>query len=194
MTAADQSSTNAKRSARERLLDAAAELFYAHGVTNVGIDAIIERAGVAKMSLYNHFKSKDALIAATLERRDEEWFAWLDAAIARHTPPRGMRTLAFFDALGEWFAQPDFRGCPFINAQTEVADVRHPAQVPCERHTERMRATLERVAREDGRADAEPISRDLLLLVEGAVTLAAATRSVEPAKRAKRIAAAMLAE
>src|SRR6184192_4268393 len=106
-------------SARERLLAAASELFYAEGIHTVGIDRVIERAGVAKASLYNTFGSKDELIRAYLEARHEVLQKRVAQAIARHDTPRA-RILAIFDLLGELFAAPGFRGCAFLKVSAEV--------------------------------------------------------------------------
>src|SRR5271156_2335603 len=105
--------TDTKQSARERLLTAANELFYAEGVQTVGIDRVIEHAGVAKASLYNTFGSKENLVQAYLEARHQTTVDILRRAIDRHSDPR-QRLLAVFDAQAELFAEPSFRGCAFI--------------------------------------------------------------------------------
>src|SRR5258707_4389835 len=104
-----------RRSARERLLDAADELFYYGGVQSVGIDRIIEHAGVAKASLYSTFGSKEELVRAYLESRHAGTMARLTRAAEEHTDPRA-RLLAVFEAQGELFSEPDFRGCAFVAA------------------------------------------------------------------------------
>jgi AcrR family transcriptional regulator len=187
-----RSNQRKREPARDRILDAAAELFYAHGVNSVGIDAVIERAGVAKMSLYNHFASKDELVAATLERIDDEWFDWLEMTVDRLARRPEDRPLAFFDALYEWFGSPGFRGCPFLNVQAEVADASHPARGSCRTHTERLREFIRSQLRLAGAASADERVEDLLMLTEGAVTLAVATGDREAANRAKRIAQQIL--
>jgi AcrR family transcriptional regulator len=106
-------------SARERLLAAAHELFYAEGVQTVGVDRVIERAGVAKASLYNVFGSKEELVRAYLVQRHEQTMDGLRAAVARHVDPR-RRLLAVFDAQAELFARPGFRGCAFASACAEA--------------------------------------------------------------------------
>src|ERR1700749_3523964 len=105
--------------ARPRLLAAANELFYAEGVQTVGIDRVVERAGVAKASLYNTFGSKENLVRAYLEARHEATLARLRRAIDDHTDPR-QRLLAVFDVQAELFAEPDFRGCAFVTASAEA--------------------------------------------------------------------------
>src|SRR5690554_8178012 len=102
-------SDNGTPSAAERLLDVASRLFYTRGVPNVGINEIIARAGVARMTLYHHFPSKDDLVKAVLERRREERAAWLARADAAAEAPPG-RGLAVFDLLEEWLQAPDYRG------------------------------------------------------------------------------------
>jgi AcrR family transcriptional regulator len=111
---------SAKRpSASRRLLDAAGELFYAEGVQSVGIDRIIEQAGVAKASLYNTFGSKEALVRAYLEEQHARTMGRLTAAIASAGTPKE-RILAVFAAQAELFAEPDFRGCAFVAAASEA--------------------------------------------------------------------------
>src|SRR5580698_11114603 len=104
--------STAKPSARERLLAAANELFYREGVHTVGIDRVIERAGVAKASLYNTFGSKDELVRAYLDGRHAEMAGRITRALGRYDTPRD-RLLGVFEAQGEVFAQPGFRGCAF---------------------------------------------------------------------------------
>ena len=116
-TATAQPGTRA--SARERLLAAANELFYAEGVQTVGIDRIIDRAGVARGSLYNVFGSKEELVAAYLASRHEGTTSRLTAAVDRFDDPR-QKILAVFDAQAQLFEQPDFNGCAFIAASTEA--------------------------------------------------------------------------
>ena len=111
--------TAPRASARERLLAAANELFYTEGVQTVGIDRIIERAGVAKASLYNLFGSKEELEAAYLASRHEDTTRRLSEAISKINDPR-LKILAIFDSQAKLFKDPDFRGCAFIAASTEA--------------------------------------------------------------------------
>src|SRR6201995_4056144 len=108
----DQSRDNAEDSGRERLSRAAYELFSREGVRSVGVDAVIERAGTAKMTLYRNFPSKDDLILDFLRRREESWMrGWLVAEIQRRGETPQEQLLAVFDVLADWFSQPDFAGC-----------------------------------------------------------------------------------
>ncbi len=158
--------------ARERLLDAALALFYEQGIHGVGIDAIIARAGVAKMSLYNHFASKDELVIAFLHRMFDEWFPWFSSGaeerIANGTSPID----ALFEQLRAWMQRDDFRGCPFVNSACQVYGAGNPVRVVCDAQIERLRAWIETIARRQHIADPPSASRQLLLLVEGAIVRA----------------------
>jgi AcrR family transcriptional regulator len=155
-----------RASARERLLAAANELFYAEGVQTVGIDRIIERADVAKGSLYNVFGSKEALVAAYLASRHNGTTGRLTAAIERVDDPR-QKILAVFEAQAQLFEQPDFKGCAFIAASTEA----RPGGL-VENAADRFRAWIRGMftdlARSAGAADPVGLGRQLHLLYDGA--------------------------
>jgi AcrR family transcriptional regulator len=109
--------------ARDRILFTAHDLFYRDGVRATGIDRIIAEAGVAKLTFYRHFASKDLLITAFLEYRHERWMAWFTVALARHGAKPGGGFLPLIDVMDEWFREPLFRGCAFINAVAEMGAV-----------------------------------------------------------------------
>jgi AcrR family transcriptional regulator len=179
-----------RRPARERLLEAANDLFYNEGTQTVGIDRIIERAGVAKASLYNTFGSKEELVKAYLQSRHARTTERLNAAVDRHTDPVE-RLLAVFDAQGETFAQPDFRGCAFISASAEA-----PAGGLVERAADEyrhdVRALLIRLAREAGARDPSTVAHQLHLLYDGAGINAWMDRDPSAAVAARAAAAALL--
>ena len=116
----------------------------------MGVDRVVAEAGVAKATLYRHFRSKDELVVAFLRRRDGRWRDWLRSAVERLAPRPADRPLAVFDALGEWFASDDFRGCAFINAAAEIADPDHPARAAVEDHERLLGADLEDILRMPG--------------------------------------------
>jgi len=179
-----------RASARERLLAAANELFYAEGVNSVGIDQVIKQAGVAKASLYNTFGSKEELVKAYLQSRHARTTERLNAAVDRHTDPVE-RLLAVFDAQGETFAQPDFRGCAFISASAEA-----PAGGLVERaaddYRHDVRALLVRLAREAGAPDPATLAHQLHLLYDGAGINAWMDHDPAAAGAASAAAAALL--
>jgi AcrR family transcriptional regulator len=175
---------------RERILDVAGDLFYREGVQAVGVDAIIANADVARMSFYRHFKSKDGLVVACVERRDERIRTWFEAQVNRLAPSANDRPLAVFDALALRIAAERYRGCGFINTMTEMADRANSAHRAAAAHKERFEAYLARLLREAGLP--EEHAPDLMQLFDGAVVTAVREGTAAPALRARRIAALLL--
>jgi AcrR family transcriptional regulator len=167
ITSATTSATVKPRSARQRLLEAADQLFYDEGVHTVGIDRVIERAGVAKASLYNTFGSKEELIQAYLDGRHTRTTARLRAAVEQHSDPVA-RVYAVFDAQAEILAQPNFRGCAFISASAEA-----PPGGAIEHAADSYRADLRELftglAADTGAIDPATLGRQLHLVYDGAI-------------------------
>ena len=114
--------------ARDRIVDTAYDLFSRHGIRAVGVDRIVAESGVAKMSLYRHFGSKDDLVLAFLQERERRWTnEWLRAEVERRGATPAQRMLAIFDVFGEWFSIEDFEGCSFINVLLEFDDRTNPS-------------------------------------------------------------------
>ena len=180
-------SDGSRPSPYERLLDAASRLFYARGVANVGINEIIARAQVARMTLYHHFPSKDALLQGVLERRAAERRTWLHGADARAETPEG-RLLAVFDLVREWVESPDYRGCPFINATIELGGKLDPARPLARDHKDEVRAYLQELAIQAGLEAPEDLAHRLLLLIDGAAVDALVYGTAEPAWHARQAA------
>lgn len=181
---------------REHLVRTALELFYRDGFHATGIDAILAESGVAKMTLYKHFKTKEELILAALARRDELWMAWFVAAVESRASDARLRLLAIFDALNAWFlgteAPGKFRGCAFINSAAEYADVSHPIHRLASEHKVKMQSQIAVWTRAAGVADAELLASQLTLLAEGAITLAHVTNNPNAAETARQIAERLL--
>jgi AcrR family transcriptional regulator len=157
--------TTAKPSPRERLLDAAMELFYAEGVQSVGIDRVVERAGVAKASLYGTFGSKEGLVLAYLERRHDMVIGRIHSRIAEAEEPVE-RLLAVFDAQADLFRRPDYRGCAFAAASAEAtADGQVAAATVAYR--KEVRGLFVELAGEAGVADPELLADQLRLVYDG---------------------------
>jgi AcrR family transcriptional regulator len=125
--------------ARDRILAAANELFYWQGIRAIGIDTVIEKAGVAKMSLYRAFPSKDDLVAAYLEDLNRRYWIWWDEVTGRHPGDPRAQLLAVFQALGKFTRGPAYRGCAFINAAVEFHDRSHPGHAVAESHKREVR-------------------------------------------------------
>jgi len=158
--------TEHRASARDRLLDAANELFYAEGVQTVGIDRIIERAGVAKASLYNLFGSKEELVAAYLASRHDRTTSRLTEAIQSVDDPR-QKILAVFEAQAQQYEQPDFNGCAFIAASTEARSGGLVEQAANEFRAW-IRAMFTDLAERAGAPDPVSLGRQLHLIYDGA--------------------------
>jgi AcrR family transcriptional regulator len=191
------------RSPRDKLIQAALELFNDQGFRATGINAILERAGVAKMSLYNNFQSKEDLIAQALRERDAQWMDWFAASIERlaFKGPRAPRTgpkaaaarlLAVFDVLEEWFDERDFNGCGFMRASGEFPDPGDPVHQVALEHKTRIEHALTHFAREAGAKDPESIGRTLFVIASGAIAAAQMTATSAPARDAKAAARAVM--
>jgi AcrR family transcriptional regulator len=179
-----------RRSARDRLLDAANELFYNEGVQTVGVDRIIERAGVAKASLYNTFGSKEELVLAYLKSRHARTTQRLTDAVEKHAVPAD-RLLAVFDAQAEIFAQPGFRGCAFVSASAESppGGLVHRA---ADEYRHDIRSLFVRLAEEAGAPDPTALGHQLHLIYDGAGIGARMDRDPSAALRARAAAASLL--
>jgi AcrR family transcriptional regulator len=161
------------RDARERLLTAAYELFSREGVQAVGVDAIIERSGVARQTMYRHFGSKQDLVLAFLERREAVWtVGWLQAESARRASDPGQRLLAIFDVFDEWFRRPDFEGCSFINVLLEYPNPSHPLHQACADYLASIRGFLKGLAQQAGVRDPEAFARQWHILMKGSIVAA----------------------
>ena len=180
----------ARPSARERLLAAANELFYDEGVHSVGIDRIIEQAGVAKASLYNTFGSKDELIRAYLEARHANLAARITRSLERYDTPRE-RLLGVFEAQGELFTEPDYHGCAFVRASAES----HPGDLveqAADAYRGWVRALFADLAEQAGVPDPQALARQLHLLYDGSGLSARMDRDPSSAAAARAAAAALL--
>src|SRR4029078_12081619 len=162
-------STRETSEARRRILETAARLFYQDGIRAVGIDRIIAEAGVAKMSLYKHFPSKDDLILAVLRHREESVLEFFRSAMERHGKKAKTPLRAFFAALKDFFESPGFRGCPFQNAAVELADPAHPGTEFVRGHKQRFRQVLQGLVEEMVDKAAAKVAPAVAILVEGAL-------------------------
>lgn len=179
-------------SRRDQLIDTALDLFNRNGYHATGIDRILAESGVAKMTLYNHFGSKDGLIQAALARRDTRWRAWFRDAVARRAEtPRG-RLLAVFDALDEWFAQPDFHGCMFIRAAGEYAALDDPIHAGAAAHQRLVLAELRDLAAAAGIRRPARLAREMMLLALGAMIATQVNGPIGAGQAAKRAAAILI--
>lgn len=187
---ADPKAAPTRLSARERLLAAADELFYENGINLVGIDRLIERAGVAKASLYDSFGSKEELIRCYLQARSERRQARIRERMAQFQAPRD-KILSVFDLLGETVAQSNYRGCAFQRAGAE-AGTGSSIKGTCDASRAWIRREFNELARAAGARDPEHLSRQLVLLYDGAAATAHMDRDLEAPLAARALAERLL--
>lgn len=159
----------AKVSTRERILEAATGLFYAQGLRAVSADKIIELAGITKVTFYRHFRTKDDLIVAYLERQAERERTDVAATLAQAGGDPGEAIRLFAESVGAASCAPGFRGCPFINAAAEYADPDHPVRQTVAAHRHWFKTVLEEMITPLGLTEPESIADQLVLLRDGAM-------------------------
>jgi AcrR family transcriptional regulator len=178
----------ARQPARQRILDTAYDLFSRRGLRGVGVDEVIERAGVAKATLYRHFPSKDHLALAFLQEREQLWtLGWVEAEARKRGSTPEEQLLAIFDLFDEWFHREDFEACSFINVLLELNSRTHPVGNACVAHLENIRAVLRTLAEEAGIEDTDGFARTFHILMKGSI-VSAAEGDADAAKRAQAVA------
>jgi len=185
----ETTTTVPRASARERLLASADVLFYEHGINRVGIDRVIEHAGVAKASLYDCFGSKEELIRAYLKRRGDKRQALLSEGIARQKTPRD-KILSMFDTLAQVVSRPEYRGCVFQRASAEAIDGSLKSTYDELRGW--VRSQFTELAREAKSANPELLGQQLVLLYDGAAATAHLDSDKSAPQAAREIAAKLL--
>jgi AcrR family transcriptional regulator len=175
-----------------RIADQAAELFHVHGITATGVEALSRAAGISKRTLYERFGSKDGLIAAAFAVRDEPVFELYTGAVERRGAPPADQLKELFGELEAVIRSPDFRGCPFTSATSELCDEDHPAHPVIRRHKERLRRWMRGRARAAGAADPAKLSRQLMVVFDGAMVQCLVQRSARPAREAREVAEGLI--
>jgi AcrR family transcriptional regulator len=179
--------SQAQPGARDRILAAAYELFASRGIRDVGVDEVIERAGVAKASLYRHFPSKDDLVIAFLGLREERWtLEWVVAEARRRGTTPEEQLLAIFGLFDEWFHREDFEACSFVNVLLEMGPA-HPAGRASVQHLANIRSIVRTLAEESGLRDPESFARSCHILMKGSI-VSAVEGDAEAAQRARSMA------
>lgn len=153
---------------RDRILATASDLFYRRGVRAVGVDLVVEKAGVAKTSLYRHFRTKDDLIAAFLRREDEDFWACWDRAAQGHETDARAELEAQLEWIGDRVGRPGYRGCPQINVAAEFPDIDHPARAVAVAHKRELRRRLKDIADRLHAKHPDDLALKLSLLINGA--------------------------
>ena len=176
-----------KPGARERILEAAYDLFAHHGIQAIGVDEIIRRAGVAKATFYNQFTSKNELVLEFLNLREQRWtLAWIEGEATRRAATAEAQLLTIFDLFDEWFHREDFEADSFVNVLLELGAT-HPAGKASIEHIEKVRAIITKLAEEAGLRATESFTRSWHILMKGSIVCAAAG-DADAAKRAQAMA------
>lgn len=183
-----------RRSTGDRLLRSAADAFYEEGINATGVDALVERSGVSKPTLYAHFGSKRELLAAVLQRRHEERRAQLERYLATRGGSPRERLLAVFDWVAGMHQDDAWRGCPFLNAAAELPSPDEPARAVISAHKRWMRHVLRDLAAAAGEPAPDELAGELQLLLEGAHARMLVDGDQQAAGRARRVAERLLTE
>jgi len=176
----------------ERILNAACELFYREGIQAVGIQRVIDEAGIAKASLYAHFETKDALVAACLARRAAGWRSLVTERISVGRPDARAKILRLFDVLVEWIEGPDFCGCPFQKATGELSAPGHPARDVITAHRAWLHALMVSLVREAGARPPDRVAGALIVILDGAAATGLVDGATGPARHARWAAVQIL--
>lgn len=177
---------------RAELIRKSLDLFYRNGFHATGMDLVAAETGVSKTSIYKHFRSKEELILAVLQLRDEDFRGWLYSRLeALADTPRG-QLAALFDALEEWFKQPGFQGCMFIKASAEYQSIQDPINMQSAEHIRLLQVHFTDLAARAGAREPEKLARQLMILKEGAVVLAVMGHRSAPAQDAREAALVLI--
>lgn len=175
-------------SKREQIITEALKLFYQNGFNATGIDRIISEAGVSKKTLYNHFRSKEELVLATLRKRDELFRNNLMREVERLADTPTEKILAIFDVIGNWFHEKNFSGCMFINASAEFSKADNPSHMLCAEHKRLVTEYIKELSVQAKMKEPGKLAKQLNLLIEGAIVTAHVEGDKSAAVRAKEIA------
>ena len=156
---------------RDIILDVTEKLIYRHGIAAPGMDLLVKTAGVSRKSIYRYFANKDELVVAALQRRDERWMQWLRSEVER-SDDSGERLLGLLSALKRWFGSADFRGCAFINTSGETGDAQNPGRLLAKAHKRKLFEYALELCQAHGTPDPEQQAAQLLILIDGAITVA----------------------
>jgi len=157
-----------RESAREKILETAGELFYEHGFRAIGVDTIVEQSGVAKMTLYRHFPSKDDLIAAYLQDSHDSSVAWIESLIVPYAEEARAAIIAIFEGVAQQASQDVCYGCTFVAAASEFPEHTHPAHQIALSYKYKMLEILQRLTEQAGAANPTQLAQQLFLLMDGA--------------------------
>lgn len=168
--------SNSNELTRDIILDVTEKLIYKSGIAATGMDLLVKTAGVSRKSIYRYFTNKDELVVAALQRRDQRWMHWFQSEVDKAETP-AERLLAMFSVLAGWFASENFRGCAFINTSGETGDPQDPVRQVAREHKQKLLDYVfglckEHAAKAHGVVDPRELAAQLLILIDGAITVA----------------------
>ena len=176
---------------RDIILDVTEKLIYKSGIAATSMDLLVKTAGVSRKSIYRYFADKDALVVAALQRRDVRWMHWFTHAVDQAETPID-RLLNLFTVLKGWFDSEGFRGCAFINTSGETGDPQDPVRLVAKEHKQKLLDYVCELCTEHGATDPERQARELLILIDGAITLALVMGDLSAADNAQCMARKLL--
>jgi AcrR family transcriptional regulator len=156
---------------RDIILDVTEKLIYKSGIAATGMDLLVKTAGVSRKSIYRYFANKEELVVAALQRRDQRWMHWYRTEVGKARTPAD-RLLNLFSVLKSWFDSEGFRGCAFINTSGETGDPQGPVRRVAKDHKQKLLDYVCELCTEYGAEDPQRLARQLLILIDGAITLA----------------------
>ncbi|KOP27301.1 transcriptional regulator [Hapalosiphon sp. MRB220] len=177
---------------RVHILTTASELFYRKGIQHVGVNEVIAASDVAKRTFYKYFPSKDQLIVEVMHYQYDQWLSWFKEAVATRGTNAKEQLLETFNILEEWYLNPNFRGCPFLNAVFELADTEHPAHQVSVMLRQAIRIHIIELAKEAGLRNPEVFSQQYLLLIGGASLMAAIEGCSQGAQYARQVLSVLI--
>ncbi|WP_339547484.1 TetR/AcrR family transcriptional regulator [Pseudomonas sp. RA_35y_Pfl2_P32] len=176
---------------RDIILDVTEKLIYRNGIAATGMDLLVKTAGVSRKSIYRYFANKEELIVAALQRRDQRWMHWFTTQVEL-APTPGERLLHLFNVLTTWFASDGFRGCAFINTSGETGAPQDPVRQVAKAHKDKLLDYLHTLCRDHPVQDPQALARQLLILIDGAITVALVTGDQSAADHAQEMARRLL--
>ena len=176
---------------RDKILKTAEQLIYQNGIHAMGMDLLVKTSGVARKSIYRHFANKEDVASAALTERDERWMQWFRSESDKGETPQE-RILNMFTALTSWFESDGFRGCAFINTAGEVGDPEDPVRQIAKMHKQKLLDYVLELAGQLNVENPEALAKQLLILLEGAITMSYVMGDLKAAGNARDIARLML--
>ena len=176
---------------RDIILDVAEKLIYRSGIAATGMDLLVKTAGVSRKSVYRYFANKDDLIVAALKRRDERWMHWFSSEVDKAPTPTA-RLFNLFTVLKGWFDSEGFRGCAFINTSGETGDPQDPVRLVAKEHKQKLLDYVCELCTEHGAEDPQTLAKQLLILIDGAITVALVMGDYSAADNAQCMARKLL--